>query len=548
LRSASALFQLKGLQHDTVDLDRAWKDHVYIDHGFGGLHGVGTDEIFRHKAESALHVGLGAIETGLASLAEAIDLSRDELVVYNPLARTRSDWVEVEIQTDAELSGIVTLKGPDGVAVTGQVVSQASPVGVKSGTATLGFVAPDIPGLGYAVFGISSRTEPQYGPSLPDPAGDFVFSNDHYTAVVTRGGMTRLVDARTDLPVARTDAYLFGEMIALESPGIDVGQHEQDGSWDYTLPRPYQPRIIDFEKTGHRGTDPRVAFHTEAVARVVTEAPIAGALARNTYTFYRDLPYVDLRVDLVGWSGEHARELRVCFPFAGNEAASRVRYEVPFGHVTVGEDEIEDFADMRPREVQNWIQASDADRALTVSGSVAVYDWLDVEQEAGGIVLQAILLATKRSCHSQGNWYDQPGDHTAYFRIDPTQGSSATELGWGRAMPMRARGGLLAAAQGLRSDERVMRSAAGWVVPDVPNVLLTCMKPLGAYAVLIRYWEHEGRNTTVRLAGLPEDVSLLVADPFGANGVVLDGNSIEIPAHGLVTVVAHRPRAWRSQS
>ena len=38
-----------------VDLADAWLDHLYPDHGYGGLHGEGTDELFRDKTESAWH-------------------------------------------------------------------------------------------------------------------------------------------------------------------------------------------------------------------------------------------------------------------------------------------------------------------------------------------------------------------------------------------------------------------------------------------------------------------------------------------------------------
>ncbi len=543
LRTVPALFGLDGLNglpSGTADLDRAWKDHIYTDHGFGGLHGVGTDEVFRYKAESALHAGLGAVEAGLAGLAAALGLGADRFVLYNPFPGTRSDWAETEIEIpiDADLGDVVEIEAPGGVTVTGHVLSQATPAGSRSGTATVGFVAPDVPGLGYAVFGLRHE-----GTRIRDTLrsnGDLTFSGEHYTAIVTRGGIHRLA-THAGLPVARTDSHLFGETIALDSPGIDVGQHEQSGSFDYTLPRPYQPRLCGFESTGNRGDDPRLMFRTDAATRMVTEAPIAGARIRNTYTFYRNLTYFDLRVDLLGWTGEHARELRVCFPFEGAGDAVRVRYEVPFGQVTVGEDEIEDFADMRPREVQNWIQAADELRALTVSGSLAVYDWLDPDPAAGGIVLQGILLATKRSCHSQGNWYEQPGDHTAFFRVDPTlEGAAAsTDLGWGRALPLRARAGTDRTRSQVPAGPLV-RSAPAWTVPDAPNVLLTCLKPLGPDAVLIRYWEHEGRHTSVRLSSLPDDVRLLSSDPFGDTGSALDNGTVDIPAHGLVTVVARK--------
>jgi alpha-mannosidase len=541
LLTAERLRAVHSGQTDTADLDDAWRDHVYIDHGFGGLHGVGTDEVFRVKAEAALHAGLRAIDADLAALTKG--LGGDEMLVYNPFPGTRSDWVEVEVATTGRLAGTITLTGPDGGTAVGHLLAQGTPAGSERGYATIGFVAPEVPGLGYATFRLST-TEKAETPALRQTDGDITYTNEHYTAVITRGGLFRLSRVRPgepDIPVARTDTYLFGETIAVDSPGIDVGMHEQSGFWDYRLPRPYQPGPALLGSTGNRGADPRLVLRSDEVTRVVTETPLAGARVRNTYTLYRDLPYLDLRVDVLGWTGEHGRELRLCFPFGGTgsgtgsgaDGDTTVRYEVPFGSVTAGADEIEDFADLRPREVQTWIQATDGRRSLTISGSVAVWDWLDVQPGRDGTVPQAILLATKRSCHSQGNWYEQRGDHTFHFRIDPTGSVPPTDLGWGRELALRARPG-----DGPGRGGEPVRSAPAWALPDAPNVLLSCLKRVGPGDLLIRYWEHEGRDTTVHLSSLPDDTTLFTADPFGETALALDGPTIQIPAHGLLTLVA----------
>jgi alpha-mannosidase len=227
------------------------------------------------------------------------------------------------------------------------------------------------------------------------------------------------MDSGMDLPIAETTRYLFGEAVVMASPGVDVGDHESDGSWDYRAPRPFQPQPPILARTGEAGVDLEVVFQGPQATRVVGEAPLGSARVRNTYTFYRDLPYFDLRVDLLGWAGEHAREVRICFPFADLEGGAEVSYEVPFGQVRVGLDEIEDFEDMRPREVQSWIRARGADRELLVSSSPVVWDWVDPIKPDGPPVLQAVLLATKRSCHPQGPWYEQTGNHRAEFRIYP---------------------------------------------------------------------------------------------------------------------------------
>jgi alpha-mannosidase len=555
LAALPAVFGVGGIGHEEDLLRRAWRDHVYIDHGFGGLHGVGTDEVFRLKEEAALHAGLGAVERRLAELAQALGLGGDRVVVHNPLPRQRSGWVECEIAVDGPLADVIELETPDGQTVTGHVLAQATPHGARRGSATVGFVAPDVPALGYCAMGLRPLPRPAAAPPTPGDSGDLAFSNRHFSALVSRGGLRSLsaapaarsagpMDNAFDRPVAETTRYLFGEAILLPSPGIDVGDHEADGLFDYREPRAFQPQPQVLARTGEAGADLTVVFDGPEALRVTATAPLGSARVRNTYTFYRHLPYFDLGVDLIGWAGEHAREVRICFPVTGGPDAARVSHEVPFGHVEVGKDEIEDFGEMRPREVQSWIRAQSSDRELVVSGSPVVWDWADPVDPDGRTVLQAVLLATKRSCHPQGPWYEQTGNHRADFRICPGPAGACdpTAAGWGRELALRARQG----AGPRPSAGPLARSGAAWPVPDEPNVWLSSLKPLGPHAVLARYWEVEGRATEIELTHLPPGARLHVSDAFGDNRSPLAGRRVAIPAHGLVTVVVESgPDGWR---
>ena len=73
---------------------------------------------------------------------------------------------------------------------------------------------------------------------------------------------------------------------------------------------------------------------------------------------------------------------------------------------------------VHPREVQDWFSASDGTSAITISSDVAVFDWIDpTSNPAGYAILQPVLLASRKSCHSEGNYYLQPGDHNYTFSI-----------------------------------------------------------------------------------------------------------------------------------
>jgi alpha-mannosidase len=112
----------------------------------------------------------------------------------------------------------------------------------------------------------------------------------------------------------------------------------------------------------------------------------------------------------------------------------QVAYEVPFGVVEVGKDEMEGVAgeryqvparDLHPRGIENWIGASDDRAGVTLSSSVAVADYLDpTDSQAQGIMLQPLLLASRQSCHWEGNQYLQTGNHSFFFSL------SSHEPGW----------------------------------------------------------------------------------------------------------------------
>ncbi|MCC8144558.1 MAG: glycosyl hydrolase-related protein [Tannerellaceae bacterium] len=111
---------------------------------------------------------------------------------------------------------------------------------------------------------------------------------------------------------------------------------------------------------------------------------------------------------------------------------AKVAYEVPMGVVEVGKDEIAGAAgfskseqiydtsckDVHPREVQDWFAAWDGKTCITISSDVAVFDWIDpTDNPVNYPVLQPILLASRKSCNSLGNYYLQPGNHSFIFSL-----------------------------------------------------------------------------------------------------------------------------------
>jgi alpha-mannosidase len=74
--------------------------------------------------------------------------------------------------------------------------------------------------------------------------------------------------------------------------------------------------------------------------------------------------------------------------------------------------------EIHPREIENFVSASDGNIGVTMSTNLAVADWIDPGRESVDYpVLQGILLSSHKSCHYLGNWYHQKGSHSFRFSL-----------------------------------------------------------------------------------------------------------------------------------
>jgi alpha-mannosidase len=487
---------------DLAELAEAWRGHLYPDHGYGGLHGEGTDELFRYKSEAAWHDARRVARRAASSLARAVPLADGALgnvVVFNPLSWSRTDWVEVELLLgpDRPPRG-VRLADADGALVPSQIVeSVRNPDGTLR-RVRLGFVARDVPSVGrrsFAVLPDADAPPPALTRLEQMLADDLHWENGRVRVRVTRGGLAELVLIDQARSLLDAERFLGLEVVELGSPGHDVGEGEHVEHFDWRAVHPFQPTPFGLERTGERSGPLTLLEDGPLRSRVTMQSRFGHGAIRQTFDLYRDLDRVDLTVDLRTWDGTHGRELRLLF--APRIAGARVAYDVPFGHVRVGEDEYPGFAHLRPREVLSWISAQAVDGAggtATLSSSVVAHDWLDPLGPAEGTVLQAVLLATKRSCHGRGPWYRQTGDHRFTASVTGRAHSlvERTRFGLERRHPLEA----VVVAVGETAADASAPPVASWLQVTPPNVVLTSLKPSDdGDGLVVRCCEVEGRAT-----------------------------------------------------
>ncbi len=152
----------------------------------------------------------------------------------------------------------------------------------------------------------------------------------------------------------------------------------------------------------------------------------------------------------------------------------------------------EEISRIRPREVQNFLNVSGPRFGLTMTTSVAVNDYADpTDQPVDYPVLQAVLLASRRSCHGEGNWYLQEGDH--HYRFSIISHVPGWRNGWRPGI--QANVPLFAVLDPAAAQNASLPETKSFFSWSAPNVLFSTIKKAeDEDAVIVRCYDIEGRD------------------------------------------------------
>jgi alpha-mannosidase len=476
------------------DLDDAWLAAIYPDHGWGGKEGQITDRLFLKKYESARDAGRRMLRTAIQKIAgrvAAVPAKGVPVVLFNSLSWTRTLPVAVSVPSGRESWQVV-----DDV---GRVMpAQFLPAGAAEGV-RLEFIARDVPGLGYRTFYLV-KSEPEAAPLGGSPTNT-VYENDFYRVELAPGGIKRLTDKTLRRDILNTGKFLGFEAFTLRSVGNGAGE----------FGRVQQPTMEGFDKLSlHAPGWKHDAAESGALRAVFTmEQPLANCTIRQKLIIYNHDKRIDCEVSILGWDGDPYREFRLAVPV--NTPGGRIACEVPMGVVEVGKSEIpgtggpaygslnydEPCSEIRPREVQNFIDASGGDFGVTLTTSVAVNDFRDpTPNPADYPILQPVLLASRRSCHGEGNWYLQEGDH--HYRFSIYSHSGGWTNGWRRGI--EANIPLIAVVGPVRAEEPDLPETRAFFSFSAANGLVSTIKKCADDdAIIVRFYEIEGRPAELEL-------------------------------------------------
>ncbi len=402
--------------YPTEELNHAWFNSIYPDHGWGGNNGAITDSIFADYLREGNRMGREILKESIQKISEKVKVSSNHSVlVYNDLPWVRNGQASIDISD--RKGDRWTLEDEEGSAIPSQIIQSAE-------KRKLVFEVDAIPSLGYKSYYLKNK--PTVGEQAD--AGSNFYENKYYKITLDNGGISSLYDKQLGKEIINSTRFVAGDVLHLGYDGNGAGEFVQIT----------EPNVSGYEKLHEKATRWELLENGPVFSTFRASYQMTGFTVIQKITLFHHKKQIDFEYEIPDWDGTHNRQLRVAFPLNMRDQA-RISYDVPMGMVHVGEDELKrspggwawggtyrqkpEF--IHPREIQNFLTASTADFGVSMATDISTADWIDPSREAVDYpVLQAILLSTHKSCHWKGNWYEQKGGH--HFKIS----LKSHERGW----------------------------------------------------------------------------------------------------------------------
>ncbi|HUX94927.1 MAG TPA: glycosyl hydrolase-related protein [Bacteroidales bacterium] len=415
LRAAEMFSSLNGIinkslgEYPAGELMKGWYNSIYPDHGWGGKNGSITDSIFRASLEMGDETGTMILNQSLKSLSGAIEVKKpSSILVFNDLSWQRDGIVSIDVSS---------MKGTGWRIIDTDGNSVPSALSVSGSKRTITFKASDVPSLGYKTFYLEKGVSKD---KSEVNAGENFCENSFFRVELGSGGITSLYDKQIKKEVFNTSKYAGGDILHFGYNGNGAGE----------FVRITPVNFEGFESLSMKNQQWTLKSNSAVASVYESVSYMSNFTVKQIITVYHQIRKIDFEYEIPDWPGIHNRQIRVVFPLAMNEA--QVTYDVPMGIVNVNRDELNISprgwswegtyrqmpAEIHPREIENFISASNDSFGVTMSTNLAVADWIDPGRESVDYpVLQGILLSSHKSCHYLGNWYSQKGSHSFRFTL-----------------------------------------------------------------------------------------------------------------------------------
>ena len=441
----STLRELAGMgRYPYATLHRAWEDLFYPqDHNVGGRHGKLNAEVRQTRALSARVAADQVLQEGLTQLITHIPYSRRgeavPVVVYNPLSWPRTDLVRTYLEVDGRGKNGLRAIDTEGKPIACQVLHAESSgdhervdhARERRSWLDVELLATDVPPLGYRVYYLFPQEDGTASTRWQEPPHGAIEAAHFSLTLGEDGTLHSLVWKERGLDLVGRGEHEFNELVALEDLRYEVEvAHEAEvagGSLGG-----------DERKLNFTGKEWRSHLRVQRIeqgpvhTKVILEGTILDAPVVQEIILYDALARVDF-VTRIDWRGTRHTQVRLAYPF--NVPGGSMTYEVPFGAVRLGEDELPGSYDGPNRFVQKWIDLSNQDYGLTFSTRSG-------DHSLEGETISPIVLRSTYTEAEMDFWYENKGTFEFAFSVQPHQGGwkegHTYRQGWAYNNPLLA--------------------------------------------------------------------------------------------------------------
>jgi alpha-mannosidase len=472
----SSLAALGGSEYPADDLRLAWKKVLFNQfHDIAAGSGIPVlyKDAGRDYAE-VRRIGQEHLHHALETIASQVDTQGNgaAVLVFNPLAWTRTDLVEAEVQLPAGAEKVGVMVGQSDHPVLTENLS-----GSAAGRIRVRFLAEDVPGLGYKLFVVVPASKPRPAPVTLKSGPDFL-ENEFFRV---------RVDPKTGCITSLWDKQSQWEAIAPGGCGNELQTFVDK-------PKDWDAWNIDADFENHQwrlNQADEVTLAEQGPLRAVLR--VRKHFQNSTFvqdiTVYHHVRRVDIRMT-ADWHEKHVL-LKVAFPVAVQ--SDTATYEIPFGSIArpTTRRTPEERAQFEVPGLR-WADLSDAAHGLSLLNDCKYgYD-------AKGNVLRLSLLRSPE-------WPDPHADegmHEFTYSLLPHAG------GWREAGTVRAGYGLNSPLRALAVSNHSgsLPSPHSFGALEPANLMLTALKQAeDGGDLILRFYEFAGQKTAARVT-LPPDV------------------------------------------
>lgn len=357
-------------------------------------------------------------------------------VVYNPLGWSRTGNVEVELPgpNRAEMSGKVTV-----LSVRDKQSGKVAPLQwLRSDEIGMfwGFLAEDVPPLGYRVFEIVDRPPADAQPQRVR-IGDKTLENNFYRIRVDekRGGIVSILDKEMNRELVDQSApFGFNQYIYERPPHGDFKQVMfLNQAWEKKLQFERFPAIASKVREGKKGP--------AACSLIIEGSAKMTPLVRQEIILYPSLKQIDVINTIRKQEIVAAEAAHIAFPFAMQNPV--VRLEAPDSIFTVDKEQLPNSA----RDwyaVQHWVKLSDGatdilwtplEAPIVQFGEIHTQRWLKQLPLSNGSLYSSILCNYWVTNEQPSQGGEMVFRYSIASQKHSTDDIAATHFGWNQVAP-----------------------------------------------------------------------------------------------------------------